>query len=139
VHASKNAGKAGASRGLWICAAWAIAACGPIQYIGTVTQDAASQVAAARSAQADKYAPYEYTAAVEYLHKAREEEGYADHQSAVKFGRLAVEHAEKAKQIALENAGKPIPPNPAEGGAPGVDGDSENPLDRVPPPAEAPR
>jgi hypothetical protein len=111
--------------------------CGPIQYIGTVTQDASSQVAAARSASADKYAPYEYTAAVEYLHKAREEEGYADHQSAVKFGRLAIEHAEKAKQIALENAGRPVPENPAEQGtvAP-VDGDNENPLEKRP---EAPR
>lgn len=135
VHAAKNAGKAGVLL-RWMAASWiaGATACGPIQYIGTVTQDAASQVAAARSASADKYAPYEYTAALEYLHKAREEEGYADHQSAVKFGRLAIENAEKAKKIALENAGKPVPPNPAT-----ADSDSENPLDQVKPEAEAPR
>jgi hypothetical protein len=104
----------------------AAAGCGPVQYISTVTKTAASEVAGARSANAEKYAPYEYTAAVEYLHKAREEEGYADHQAAVRFGRLAAEHAAKAKKIAIESAGRP----PA-GLPPPVDTEDENPLEQV--------
>ena len=104
--------------------------CGPVQYITTVAKDAASEVAAAKAANADKYAPYEYTAAVEYLHKAREEEGYADHQAAVRFGKLAIDHAAKAKKIAVANAGQTPAPSPAE---PVGDTENENPLDQVKP------
>ena len=112
------------------------AACGPVQYIGTVTQSAASSVAAAKADNAETYAPYEYTAALEYLHKAREEEGYADHQAAVHFGKLAQKNADKAKKIAIDNAGRPPEPNPAESPSPGAGDDapeSENPLDQVKP------
>src|SRR5262245_16738520 len=56
--------------------------CGPIEYIGQVTRRASTEVEAARVAGADKYAPYEYTLAIEYLHKAREEAGYSDYQAA---------------------------------------------------------
>ncbi len=109
--------------------------CGPVQYITTVTQQAASEVAAAKSANAEKYAPFEYTAAIEYLHKAREEEGYADHSDAVRFGRLAKEHAAKARKIAIEKAGSPDEPNPA---ATPVESnldapETENPLEQVRP------
>ncbi len=108
--------------------------CGPVQYISTVTQGAASEVAAAKAAGGDRYAPYEYTAATEYLHKAREEEGYADHQAAVRFGRLAEENAAKAKKIAIDHAGRPPEPNPAEGPAPAVEApETENPLEQVKP------
>jgi hypothetical protein len=116
--------------------ATAAAACGPVQYIGTVTQSAASSVAAAKAANAETYAPFEYTAALEYLHKAREEEGYADHQAAVHFGKLAQQHADKAKKIAIDNAGRPPEPNPAEEPAPGAEEDApetENPLEQVKP------
>src|SRR5207253_1939927 len=54
--------------------------CGPIEYINQVSLKAASSVAAAKQAGADRYAPYEYTAAEAYLHKAREEAGYAEYQ-----------------------------------------------------------
>jgi uncharacterized protein DUF4398 len=108
-----------------------VGACGPVQYIGTVSQSASSAVAAAKSANAEKYAPYEYTAACEYLHKAREEEGYADHQAAVRFGHKATELADKAKKIALEKAGQPPEPNPAEQ-PPVTDSENENPLNHVP-------
>ena len=108
------------------------AACGPVQYIGTVTQGAASAVAGAKAANAETYAPFEYTAAVEYLHKAREEEGYADHQAAVHLGKLAQQHAEKAKKIAIDNAGRPPEPNPAEE-SPADAPETENPLEQVKP------
>lgn len=83
------------------------AGCGPVQYVSQVTQNAAREVAAARSAQADKYAPYEYTMAVEYLHKAREEAGYADYQAAIRFGKKAETMAKKAQKLAIEKAGTP--------------------------------
>jgi hypothetical protein len=80
-------------------------ACGPIGYINQVTRRASSHVAAAEAAGGEKYAPYEYTTAVLYLHKAREEEGYAHHQAAVRFGKKAEDMARKAREIALERAG----------------------------------
>ena len=43
-------------------------------------------MSSAKLAQADRYAPYEYTAAEEYLHKAREEAGYAEYQDAIEYG-----------------------------------------------------
>jgi len=104
------------------------AACGPVQYITQVSQTASGELAAAKAAKADKYAPYEYTAAVEYLHKAREEEGYADHEAAVHFGKMSADFASKAREIALAAAasGAPVPePAPT---TPGVDTENENPL-----------
>jgi hypothetical protein len=107
-----------------------LGACGPIQYLTTVTRDASAEVASAKAAGADKYAPYEWTAANEYLHKAREEEGYADHQAAVHFGQLAIDLAKTGRQIALAAASSgAAPPAP-----PPVDSENENPLAPKAPP-----
>jgi hypothetical protein len=88
-----------------LCAA--SAGCGPIEYISQVTNKAASAVDAAKLAQAERYAPYEYTAATEYLHKAREEAGYAQYQDAIEFGRRAEELADRARAIAKEKLSQP--------------------------------
>jgi hypothetical protein len=101
-------------------------ACGPVEYINQVTRRASAAVAAAKAAGAEKYAPYEYTAAKEYLHKAREEEGYADHQAAIRFGKKAETMAARAKELALEQAG-------TESITPG-----EAPIDPAATPAEQP-
>jgi hypothetical protein len=69
-----------------------ISGCGPIEYINQVS---------AKLAQADRYAPYEYTAAEEYLHKAREEAGYAEYEDAIEFGRRAEELANKGRAISV--------------------------------------
>lgn len=45
-------------------------------------------------------APYEYYAALEYLHKAREEVGYSDYEPAIAFAREARALARKARDIA---------------------------------------
>ena len=104
--------------------AFVAGACGPVQYISQVTRSASSSVAAAKAAGAEKYAPYEYTSAVVYLHKAREEEGYAHHQAAIRFGKKAEEMGKRARELALEQAGMesqgdatPIDPSavPSEG------------------------
>lgn len=85
-----------------LCIALSGAACGPVEYINQVTRRASQQLAAARESGAEKNAPYEYTSALEYLHKAREEAGYADYQAAIRFGRRAEEMAYKARQIAMK-------------------------------------
>jgi hypothetical protein len=77
--------------------------CGPVEYINQVSFKAASALAAAKEAQADRYAPYEYTAAEAYLHKAREEAAYAQYQDSIEYGRKAEEQAHKARAIALSH------------------------------------
>jgi hypothetical protein len=78
-----------------------VAGCGPIEYISQVGNRAASAVSAAKLAQADRYAPYEYTAAEEYLHKAREEAGHSEYQDAIEFGRKSEDYANRARAIAV--------------------------------------
>jgi hypothetical protein len=85
-------------------AACALAACGPIRYVGDVTR-ASDAVDAARAAQAEKYAPYWWTRATQYLHKAREVAAHADFQGATRFGRLATEAANQAATDARIAAG----------------------------------
>jgi len=78
-----------------------VVGCGPIEYINQVGIKAASAVSAAKLAQADRLAPYEYTSAEEYLHKAREEASYAEYEEAIEFGRKAEEMANKGRAIAV--------------------------------------
>lgn len=58
---------------------------------------AETAVAAAKRADAERKAPYEYTSALLYLEKAREEEAYARFGAAIEFGGLSESLAEKAK------------------------------------------
>ncbi len=77
-----------------------LASCGPIVYVGEVTQHASQAVEHARDAQADTLAPYWWTRAVEYLHEARALAAHADFAGANRFGRLAAEAADKAVEEA---------------------------------------
>jgi hypothetical protein len=91
--------KSWTSLALGLCVA--CAGCGPIEYINQVSVKAAGAVSAAKLAQADRYAPYEFTAAEEYLHKAREEASYAEYEDAIEFGRKSEELADKGRAIAV--------------------------------------
>ena len=88
--------------------AWVLAAvlggCGPVMYINEVTRRASGDVEAARAAQADQFAPYWYTLAVEYLRKAREEAAHADYQAANRFGKKASQAARRAVEVSLSEA-----------------------------------
>jgi hypothetical protein len=86
--------------------------CGPIEYVNQVSVKAASAVSDAKLAQGDRYAPYEYTAAEAYLHKAREEAGYAEYHDAIEFGRKAEELAHRARAIAVTRLSLPATPTP---------------------------
>ncbi|MFH0902982.1 MAG: DUF4398 domain-containing protein [Pseudomonadota bacterium] len=82
----------------------ALGACGPVEYVNQVTRRARYEVGAAKAAVAERYAPYEYTMAVEYLRKAREEAGASDYQAAIRFGKVAEQMARKATETALAKA-----------------------------------
>ena len=97
-----------------------LAACGPIAYVSDVTVNADNAVEAARAAQADKLAPYWWTRAKEYLHKARENAARADFQGANRFGRLAHEAAEKALEEAKAPSKRPIDLGKEPGGDGGI-------------------
>jgi sRNA-binding protein len=107
----------------------ALAACGPVNYVSAVTNGASSSVDAARAVDAEKYAPYYYTRAVQYLRMSREQAARADFQGAVKFGKLAHEAGDKAAEEAelakkdssrmpLDAATVPNKPAPAKDPAP---------------------
>lgn len=91
-----------------VVAVLAMGGCGPIAYVNQVTMKASSSVESARAAEADKYSPYWYTRAVEYLHKARVEAADADFQAANRFGRKSEAAAKKARDEAIAHAGKPV-------------------------------
>jgi hypothetical protein len=84
-----------------------LAGCGPIVYVSEVSRHASDAVDTARAAHADKYAPYWWTRATQYLEKAREVAAHADFQGANRFGQLAAESADKATEEALIAARDP--------------------------------
>jgi hypothetical protein len=103
----------------------ATASCGPIAYVNQVTRRASTAVDEARAAEADKYAPYWWTRATQYLRKAREIAAHADYQGANRFGRLATESAEQATAEAAiakrDPSKRPLELAPAkEPGAPAI-------------------
>ncbi len=77
-----------------------VVGCGPVQSTAYLL-DAEVQIEAARTAQADKLAPYEWTLANLYIHKAREEVGYSDYEAAVSFAQKASANARQAKTKAM--------------------------------------
>ncbi len=81
--------------------------CGPIEYISIVTFEASTALATAKGLHADRVAPYEYTSAVEYLHKARELGGFARYQQSVELGKKARDFGNKAADIARAQSAHP--------------------------------
>jgi len=83
-------------------AALGVAGCGPVEYMNQVGTRAASAVVAAEQAGAAEFAPYELTAAKQYLHQARVEGAYAFYQAAIDFGHKAEDMAGKARVLTAE-------------------------------------
>ncbi|HEX3757750.1 MAG TPA: DUF4398 domain-containing protein [Kofleriaceae bacterium] len=88
-----------------------LGACGPVRYVGDVGR-ATDAVEAARTAHAERYAPYWWTRATEYLHKAREVAAHSDYQGASRFGRIAADAATRAAADARIAAHAPVAPAP---------------------------
>jgi sRNA-binding protein len=128
------------ARGLLLAIVLTASACGPIVYVSEVTRRASTAVDEAKAVQADKYAPYYWTRATQYLHQAKELAAHADFQGSNRFGRLAAEAAEiavtEAQLAAKDPSRRPLeldkkapttpsdgpddeaPPMPAKGVAP---------------------
>lgn len=71
--------------------------------------DAEVQIEAARTAQAERYAPYEWTAANLYYRKSKEEVGYSDFEQAVDFAQKAQKFAVQARENAMKATRKEEP------------------------------
>lgn len=96
------------------CALWG---CGPTQSTAYLI-DAETMMEGARTAQAEKLAPYDWTLAKLYLQKSKEEVGYSDFEQAVDYAKKAVDYATRARDNAMKAARKgeqpaPPPPSPA--------------------------
>ena len=82
-----------------------LAGCGPIQSTSALI-DADVELEAARSAGAGATAPYEFTSAEAYLHKARELAGGAQYEASSDFASRAADHAKAARKKAIEASNK---------------------------------
>lgn len=96
------------------CCGLGLAACGPLQSTAFLL-DSEIMLEAARTAQAEKLAPYEWTAANLYYVKAKEEVGYSDFEQAIDFAKKALDFSTRAKEAALK-AGRPVDEEAAQGG-----------------------
>lgn len=74
-------------------------ACGPVTYVSRVTFGATGEVAQARTGNAEKMAPYEYTIAAEYLAKSKELAGYARFHDANNFAKRSKDMAVKSRDV----------------------------------------
>ena len=83
----------------------ALSGCGPLRSTAYIL-DAEVQIEAARTAQAERYAPYQFTLAQLYLKKAREVVGYSDYEVGVGFAERASDQARKAKEESMAAAAK---------------------------------
>jgi hypothetical protein len=77
-----------------------LVACGPIQSTASLVS-ADVELEAARAAGAQTAAPYEYTAAEAYLHKAREVQGRAQYEASNEFAARARDLAREARKSAV--------------------------------------
>ncbi len=91
-----------------VAVAGALSGCGPVRSTANIL-DAEVQIQAARTAGAEKLAPYEWTAANLYIHKAREEVSYSDYQAGVDFAVKASKYANEAREKAMAAAGSETP------------------------------
>ena len=83
----------------------ALAGCGPI-VSGVQIVNANIALSAAATAGAKRAAVYEYTAAREYLQKAREENAYSDFWAARIYADKALDYAVRARKKAESTSGE---------------------------------
>ena len=102
------------SQRLIVCA-FLLAACSPYDAHKDLTA-AEKALTSAERAGAPRYAQYEYAAASEYLHKAKEEASYSDFEGARVFAKRALDYADRAQtraegsRVELSKERPPEPP-----------------------------
>ncbi len=80
-----------------------LCACGPTRSQSRIVE-ASSELSAATKAQGDQIAPYEFTAAEQYLRKAREEQSYAEYEVAERLAKRGRDCAKLARMRAESGA-----------------------------------
>jgi len=75
--------------------------CGPVESTSLIVQ-ADTAIHNANTAEAKKKSPYEYYAAEQYLHKAREKWGTSDFEYAIDYAKDARDLAIKARERSLK-------------------------------------
>jgi hypothetical protein len=76
--------------------------CGPADYLNTTVLKATRRVAEAKAAGAERWAPYEFWTALEYLHMSKEKAAYADYLASWHYGRKAMRMGTLARKLAAE-------------------------------------
>ena len=88
----------------WMIASFPLLGAGCVAPIMTLVDlsDAEAEIAAAKTADAEKWAPYEYTAAQIYVHEAKDRMGYSGtyYQDAIEYAEKAYELGKQAKEKA---------------------------------------
>lgn len=77
-----------------------VPACGPATYLSRVTFGAYGDMTELQSTDTEKWTPYEYTAAREYLRRGMELAGYARFHDANNFAKRSQENIANAKKVA---------------------------------------
>jgi hypothetical protein len=85
---------------------WLSLSCGPCKSTSLIIQ-ADTAIHKAKTAEADTKSPYEYTAAIQYLHKAREKWGTSDFE-------YAIDYATKAQDLATQAFDQSLNKQPLE-------------------------
>ena len=106
--------------------------CGPIESTAVIA-DASVALSGARTAEGEKFAPYEFTSAELYLEKAREERGYADFEVAIDYARKARDFARQAQAKSLKAVRQDVEDSGA-GLAPADDGATTGSIETLTPP-----
>ncbi|MCC6750771.1 MAG: DUF4398 domain-containing protein [Deltaproteobacteria bacterium] len=89
---------------LVLAGALLLGGCGPVHYLVQVTARAQRALAEAKTAGAERLAPYHYWSAVTYLEMAREKAGYADYQLAIRYGEISEEMSDQGRRLAVDRA-----------------------------------
>ncbi len=76
--------------------------CGPVESTSLIVE-ADTALHNAKTAEAQKKSPYEYTAAEQYLHKAREKWGTSDFEYSIDYATQARDLATTARERSMKN------------------------------------
>lgn len=75
--------------------------CGPVESTSLIVQSETA-LQGAKTADAEKKSPYEYYAAEQYLHKAREKWGTSDFEYSIDYAKDARDLAKKARDRSMK-------------------------------------
>jgi len=92
----------GGLRAILLSAALGLAACGPVTSTTSII-DARDKLAQAKREGAETFAPYEYSKADLYLHKAKELQGHSAYQQSDLFAIRAKDMAVEALRVTETN------------------------------------